>query len=350
MENDIFGGLSCALPFLFLSISPMSEASPLSASDFLSPDTHDVKLRAAWLYHVEQFTQEEVARQLGLNRSKVLRLLAAAREEGLVQVSINGRGSDMLQLEQALMARFRLQQAIVVPVSGLSESLSIKAVAHATGRYLSDQMTDGVSIGVGWGATLHHAIRSLAWRHVRDATVVSLLGEVTHAGVDSPSAVAWQLAHFYRTELYQITAPVFVPDPALAQALWQIDEMAKLQTRARQLDLVLLSVGDLSRQASIFRRGLLGWDTADNLKAAGAVGDVLCHFVDASGQVIDHPANQRVMAIHPASLAPVPRIVISSCGARKAQAMIAGIAATQAHVLIVDETAARAMLRLAGGA
>lgn len=328
----------------------MSETSPLTASDFLSPDTHDVKLRAAWLYHVEQLTQEEVARQLGLNRSKVLRLLAAAREEGLVQISINGRGSDMLQLEQALTARFGLQQAIVVPVSGLSEARSIQAVAHATGRYLSDQMQDGISIGVGWGATLHHAIRSLAWRHVRDATVVSLLGEVTHAGPDSPSAVAWQLAHFYRTELYQITAPVFVPDPALAQALWHIDDMARLQARAQALDLVLLSVGDLSRQASIFRRGLLSWDTADSLKAAGAVGDVLCHFVDAAGRIVDHPANQRVMAIPPASLADFPRTVISSCGARKAQAMIAGIAATRAHTLIVDETAARAMLRLAGAA
>ncbi|MGO3740981.1 sugar-binding transcriptional regulator [Kerstersia sp.] len=328
----------------------MSDTSPLAASDFLSPDTHDVKLRAAWLYHVEQLTQEEVARQLGLNRSKVLRLLAAAREEGLVQISINGRGSDMLRLEQALTARFGLQQAIVVPVSGLSEALAIQAVAHATGRYLSEQINDGISIGVGWGATLHHAIRSLAWRHIRDATVVSLLGEVTHAGADSPSAVAWQLAHFYRTELYQITAPVFVPSPELAQALWQIDEMAKLQARAQALDLVLLSVGDLSRQASIFRRGLLAWDTADSLKAAGAVGDVLCHFVDAAGQIVDHPANQRVMAIHPASLAAVPRIVISSCGARKAQAIIAGIAATRAHTLITDETAARAMLRLAGTA
>lgn len=328
----------------------MSDTSPLAASDFLSPDTHDVKLRAAWLYHVEQLTQEEVARQLGLNRSKVLRLLAAAREEGLVQISINGRGSDMLRLEQALTARFGLQQAIVVPVSGLSEALAIQAVAHATGRYLSEQINDGISIGVGWGATLHHAIRSLAWRHIRDATVVSLLGEVTHAGADSPSAVAWQLAHFYRTELYQITAPVFVPSPELAQALWQIDEMAKLQARAQALDLVLLSVGDLSRQASIFRRGLLAWETADSLKAAGAVGDVLCHFVDAAGQIVDHPANQRVMAIHPASLAAVPRIVISSCGARKAQAIIAGIAATRAHTLITDETAARAMLRLAGAA
>lgn len=328
----------------------MSDTSPLAASDFLSPDTHDVKLRAAWLYHVEQLTQEEVARQLGLNRSKVLRLLAAAREEGLVQISINGRGSDMLRLEQALTARFGLQQAIVVPVSGLSEALAIQAVAHATGRYLSEQINDGISIGVGWGATLHHAIRSLAWRHIRDATVVSLLGEVTHAGADSPSAVAWQLAHFYRTELYQITAPVFVPSPELAQALWQIDEMAKLQARAQALDLVLLSVGDLSRQASIFRRGLLAWDTADSLKAAGAVGDVLCHFVDAAGHIVDHPANQRVMAIHPANLAAVPRIVISSCGARKAQAIIAGIAATRAHTLITDETAARAMLRLAGAA
>lgn len=323
----------------------MSEPSSPSGEN-TSPNLHDLKLRAAWLYYIEQFTQEEVARQLGMSRIKVLRLLASAREEGLVQISINAQGNDMLQLEQQIKVRFGLQKVIVVPVSGLSEARTVQAVAHATGRYMSEQIADGMSIGIGWGVTLYHSIRSLAWRQVSNATVISLLGEITHVDIGSPSAVAWQLAHFYRTELYQITAPVFVPDASLVQALWQVEDLARLRTRAQKVDLVLMSVGDISRQASIFRRGLLNWDVAESLKAAGAVGDVLCHFVDANGKLVDHPANERVMAVHPASLAEVPQIVISSCGTRKAQAIRAGIAATGATVLIIDEHAARAMLKL----
>ena len=42
--------------------------------------TDDVKTRIAWLYYVEGMTQDEVANLVGMNRSRVLRILAAARQ------------------------------------------------------------------------------------------------------------------------------------------------------------------------------------------------------------------------------------------------------------------------------
>ena len=44
----------------------------------------EAKVRAAWLYYVEGLTQEQIAEALGLSRIKVIRMLAAARSEGLV--------------------------------------------------------------------------------------------------------------------------------------------------------------------------------------------------------------------------------------------------------------------------
>jgi DNA-binding transcriptional regulator LsrR (DeoR family) len=189
-------------------------------------------------------------------------------------------------------------------------------------------------------------MRSLSWREVNDMTAISLLGGLTHATAHNPSAVAWRFAEFYRTELYQITAPVFVPDRELADALWKQDDLKKLYQRAREVDIALLSVGDVSKQASIFRRGILTWSEGKSLKEAGAVGDVLCHFVDADGNVIDHPVNHRAMAINPADLRSVRKVVISSGGTRKADAIRAGIAATNARFLITDVAAAEALLNL----
>ena len=80
-----------------------------------------------------------------------------------------------------------------------------------------------------------------------------------------------------------------MPDRELAEALWRQDDLKELYQRAREVDIALLSVGDVSKQASIFRRDVLNWSDAQSLRAAGAVGDVLCHFVDADGKVIDHP-------------------------------------------------------------
>ncbi|QKC94632.1 sugar-binding transcriptional regulator [Mesorhizobium sp. NZP2298] len=309
-------------------------------------DQDELKLRAAYLYYVEGMTQEQVAQHLDISRIKALRLLAATREDGTVQITINSQAESLIRLQRNLEKHLGLTEAIVVPASSQDEESVAAVVGHATGRYISEQVTNGLSIGVGWGATLQVCMRSLIWREVDDMTVISLLGGLTHATAHNPSAVAWRFAEFYRTELYQITAPVFVPDRELADALWKQDDLKQLYERARAVDIALLSVGDVGTQASIFRRGILNWSDAKSLKDAGAVGDVLCHFVDADGNVLDHPVNHRAMAINPADISRVPKVIISSGGLRKIHAIRAGIAATNAKLLITDVAAAQALLEL----
>ncbi len=108
--------------------------------------------------------------------------------------------------------------------------------------------------------------------------------------------------------------------------------------------MALVSVSDISKQASIFRRGVLSWDEGQSLKDAG--GDVLCRFVDAEGNVIDHPVNRRAMSINPAEIRKVPKVVSSSGGVGKVDAIRTGIAATNARVPITDEAAAHALPEL----
>jgi DNA-binding transcriptional regulator LsrR (DeoR family) len=324
----------------------MTRAQLKSKKTQFQSSQDELKLRAAWLYFIEGLTQEQVAQHLGLSRIKVLRLLATTREDGTVQISINARAEPLLKLQRALERHFGLFEAIVAPAKDQSEASIAAVVGHATGRYISDRVCDGLTIGVGWGATLQACMNSLSWREIQDMTVVSLLGGLTHAAAHNPSAVAWRLAEFYKTELFQITAPIFVPHEELASALWQLDDLKQLQRRAREVDMALLSVSDISKQASIFRRGILSWDEGNSLRQAGGVGDVLGRFVDIQGNVIDHPVNRRAMSISPADIRKVPKVIISSGGVRKIHAIRAGIAATNAKVLITDEAAAQALLEL----
>ena len=46
----------------------------------ITQDTsEDVKTRVAWLYYVEGLTQDEVANKVGLNRSRVIRILCCCQ-------------------------------------------------------------------------------------------------------------------------------------------------------------------------------------------------------------------------------------------------------------------------------
>ncbi len=53
----------------------------------------DLKTRIAWLSYVEGMTQDEVANLVGMIRSRVLRILAAARQDGTVQIRVTTRMS-----------------------------------------------------------------------------------------------------------------------------------------------------------------------------------------------------------------------------------------------------------------
>ena len=71
--------------------------------------------RAAWFYFVAGLTQAQIGKKLGINRIRVNRLLAQAREQGMVQIRITGRLADCIELENKIKERFKIDQAIVVP-------------------------------------------------------------------------------------------------------------------------------------------------------------------------------------------------------------------------------------------
>jgi DNA-binding transcriptional regulator LsrR (DeoR family) len=295
------------------------------------------------LYYVEGMTQEQIARFMNISRAKVIRLLASARDNGIVRIRIEGRASEQIALERQLVAAFGLADAIVVPAPA-DEADITTVVGHAAGTYLTDQIKDGMSVGVGWGATLHMSLKALGGQPCQRLSVVSLLGGMTHSRAVNPSAVARRIADAFGADCYQLTAPVMVANESVRAALWSEPGLRELLERARRVDLALVSVGDVSEEATLFRQGLLPRSALASLQAAGAVGDVLCHFIDAEGKVVDHPVNRRVVAVDLDDLRRVPRIVVAAGGRRKVAAIRAALKGTGAGVLITDEGAARGLL------
>jgi DNA-binding transcriptional regulator LsrR (DeoR family) len=101
------------------------------------PDERDEELcaRAAWLYHGAGLTQGEVAKRLGVPSVKAHRLIARANRLGFVHVSIDAPVSGCLELEDALLRRFKLQHCVVAP--RLDDSpLPLRALGLAGGRFL----------------------------------------------------------------------------------------------------------------------------------------------------------------------------------------------------------------------
>ncbi|PZN98845.1 MAG: sugar-binding protein [Hyphomicrobiales bacterium] len=303
----------------------------------------DAKVRAAWLYYVEGLTQEQVADALGLSRIKVIRMLAAARAEGVVRIRIDARSATQVGLERRIARALALEEVIVVPTARDAASIPT-LVGYAAGVWLSDMLKDQMSLAVGWGQTLSLALRGMQPRQIEAMSVVSLLGGLTHSRSINPSAVARRVADMFGADCFQLTAPVFVSSAEMRAALWQEPTLRELLDRAKAADVALLSVGNVGRDSTLFREGLLPESDLTSIQMAGAVGDLLCHFIDAEGKVVDHPVNHRIMAVNPLELSGIGLVAIAGGGAKKAPALLAALRATGAKVLITDESAADALL------
>lgn len=300
----------------------------------------DLKTRIAWLYYMEGMTQDEVAQSVGLTRARVLRILANARNDGSVQIRVTTKLSACVELERRLERLGGLERAIVVPTPSGGADIN-PIIGKELARYLNTAVGADMSIGLGWGSTLTSGVPTIEQRSPNGLKVISLLGGLTRVSQVNPSEFAWRVADKLSAECFLMAGPVFAPDSATRDALLAHSGIVELLARARSLDIAILSVGDLTPHSIFVQYGLLTPDEIISLERAGAVGDVLCRFVNAEGEIVDHPVNDRVFAAHPHDLRKSRKLVLASGGWHKYTIIRAAMKMMNPAVLVTDEDVAR---------
>jgi DNA-binding transcriptional regulator LsrR (DeoR family) len=113
---------------------------------------------------------------------------------------------------------------------------------------------------------------------------------------------------------------------------------------------VLVSVGDVSPEGTAYRYGVMPEELRRRVVKMGAVGDLLFHYYDRKGELINDPIQGRVMSVPVETLKAVPQRILASGGTSKAEALLGALRLIKPTTLITDEHAARALIKLAGQA
>ena len=306
-----------------------------------------LRLRAAWMYFVEEMTQNEIALKLGVGRVTVVRLLAAARERNEVKITIGDRLAECVEAERLLESRFGIDEAIVVPLSARGADAT-GPIAAATGAYVSSLVRADMRIGVAWGRTLVSSLAFMSERTVENVSVVSLLGGIMKARKFNPAEFAWRFASLFQADCYLMTAPLVVDSAATRQTLIERCGLGDIFELAKSLDAVVLGAAGMGADATAHVSKFISNADRASLVKAGAVGDVLFNFFDASGKLVDHPINERVMSVPLDIVKKVPVRVMAAGGASKVPALAGALKIIRPTVLITDEYTAKDVLKLAG--
>jgi deoxyribonucleoside regulator len=323
-------------------VSDQESFSP-SLSERTSGRVARNRMRIAWMYYVEGLTQSEIADKLGIGRVTVVRNINEAVKQRDVKIWITGHIAECLDLEAQLKTQFGLVDAVVVPEPS-TPSNTAKVIGTAAGMYVTDQLADNFCLGVGWGATLYESLQTLSPRELSGVDVVSMLGGVVQAKRFNPAEFAWQFANTVGANCYLLTAPAIVDSATTRQALIERCGLNEVINRADDMDMALLSVGTMSQQSTSFRFGFLSEEDRLSLIKQGAVGDLLYNFYDATGALVKHPINDRVMSMPIEKLKKVPKRVMISGGLDKVEALMGAFKLINFNVLITTETTAQALL------
>ncbi len=298
----------------------------------------------ACLYYEEGLTQEEIAQHTGFSRSRVQRLLEAARREGIVEIRLISPSLSFADLERELEQLFVLKKAIVVYGSTRSEHLTRRRIGMAAARYLESVLREGDIVGVGWGRTVYETLRS--FRQVIPLTVVPLVGATGQTEMEfQVNELAHQFAKKVGGRFVPFYAPVLVDTEEIAQALSWDQSLRKVIALWEELDAAVVGVGDPRLGRVPLPQFFFSDPTsAKILEKKEVVGDLLCHFLEREGMLSDPLFDRRVMSIPLVKLREIPYVVGVIGSVEKKHILRAVLHGGYINVLVTDAETAQVVL------
>ena len=138
-------------------------------------DVH-LMVKVCDLYYNQNISQQQIAKTLNLSRPTVSRLLASAREQGIVQINISNLDEiKYWELERQLEKEYHLKNVLIVDSPSTDEELK-NVLGNAAGRYLEYTIKEGNTVGVSMGSTLYQVVSRMSEPMAKDVTFVPLIG------------------------------------------------------------------------------------------------------------------------------------------------------------------------------
>ncbi len=304
--------------------------------------------RVASLYYEEKLTQTEIASRIHVSRSTVSRLLDEARQRGIVEVVIHYPWRRVFDLEEQLLERFALTRAIVLASHSLTYDQTLRGLGILAARHLEDSIGDGTLLGISWGTAVDSTVRALEPARGLSVTVVQMIGatDAEDSETDSPQ-VAQTLARKLGGQYRHLHAPLIVDDPDVRDSLLRQSSIRETLSLAAQADIALVGVGSPNPSvSSLLRARYLSEAYLAALRAEGAVGDICARHYDIQGEPLDTELDHRVVGVDLDTLGQVDQGIGVSGGIAKAESILGALRGEHVDVVVTDEVAARAVVRL----
>jgi deoxyribonucleoside regulator len=309
---------------------------------------HELLANIASMYYEAEKSQNEIAKELGLSRVKVYRLLKEAREEQVVKIVIDWPIERDNQIENRLAQVFRLKKALVLKTTSSDNMGSLRRLGQMAARYLELILEDGMTLSVCLGRSTFEVINAVRPGFHSHINVSQAMGSIPFAIQDmDSSALARQLALKLGGQVYYLSSPLMANTPEEADVLRRQRLIAHTLNISRSANILLLGVGSLDPEKSRFAQlDIISTENMKALESEGAVGDIGGQFYNLSGEL--HPCvyNQCMIGLTMEEMKRIPNTIAVAAGVYKAKAILGGLRTGVIDGLCTDSQTAKEVLRL----
>lgn len=309
-------------------------------------DYSDDRLRlVARLYYMDGLGQSEVAKFAKVSQAKVSRLLALAKERGIVRITVADYDPRRRELEEQLRSRLGIATAVVIKSSdGLEGSDLRRAVGHFGAGAVDSMIEPRDTVALAGGRTIHELVHHLPATRAKSLTVVQAMGSVdsTINGFDAQE-VGRVMAQRLGGTFLSLNTPAFIPEKRTRDALLQLEQVRTVHENLDRARVAIIGLGTLANSVFV-ERGTLDASMIRELQRAGAVGEICGRFIDASGDECATAWRDRVIGVQVDQLRKIPQVIGVVSGSDRSAAILAAVRGKLVKALVIDEVGASALL------
>ncbi|MCF7942174.1 MAG: hypothetical protein K9M84_11210 [Spirochaetia bacterium] len=311
----------------------------------------EMLLEIARLYYMEERSQAQIAQRFDISRSLVSKLLKRARNEHLVTISLQKPRERHHRHASAIIDRFGMRDVLIEPnaeTPGDTQDLAQRVGSRAA-RYLESVLKPDMSIGIEWGTSLYHMIDQVSPdASYSGISVVQLHGVIDAASLDIEGfTLVRTLGQRLKASVHVMQAPMMVQDVSLCERLTSEEKIARTIRAAQQVDVACIGIGTNSSGVNVLTRaGYLTGEESMSIREAGGTAMISGWFIDRFGDLIDIPANKRIIGLHPHLFRKIPLVIAVAYGREKGEAVHAALRGGYVDVLITDAAAAEIIIQL----
>lgn len=315
----------------------------------MASDTTMIEVATRYWLHNE--TMQAIARDMGVSRSTISRMLSEARDLGVVQVRVR-QPEVSSPMDQELSERFGVNARVVHLPANASANQRLRRVTQVAGDLLINVLQPHDVLGIAWGTTLVNVAEQLHAQPVPDLTLVQINGAVntSNSGIPWVGDLLATVAQKLDGRIVHFPVPAFFDNPQTKALMWQERSVKAVLEVQKKMSIALFSVGVLSGPtiSHVYANGYLDEQVLVNLRQQGVVGDVCTVMLREDGSYEDIALNACATGYTPAQLAEVPRRICVVSGPSKAAPILGALRAGVATDLVIDWDTAKAVLDRAG--